>query len=117
VHGDLEFYIQETNPAGIPLANGCLYPDANPDRAGVGTQYPVCSGPFWEPSSFVNFPTGTACWDLGRVAAGATRYFTVGLQFPQDSTTTWQGTSSTFSLKWHADSVDGAVSTATCVND
>jgi hypothetical protein len=117
VAGGPEFYIQETNSSGVPLTKGCLYPDANPDLPGVGTQYPVCNGVYWEPGSFANFPTNTSCWDLGRIAAQTTRYFTIGLQFPQDSDNSYQGTSAIFGLKWHADSIDSTINTANCVND
>jgi hypothetical protein len=120
VAGGLEFYIQETTAGGVALTNGCLYPDGNPDPPGVGTQYPVCNGVYWEPGSFAGFPTSptsASCWDLGRIPAQTTRYFTIGLQFPQDSANSYQGTSALFSLRWHADSVDGTISTANCVND
>lgn len=119
--GGLELYIQETDASGNNLTNGCLYPDPHatpyspPDMPGTGSTTDCTT--IWTADTLDNLANVISCWDLGRLAAGATRYFKIGVQFPANSDNTFQGTTATFDLNWHLDSVDGAYTPASCAND
>ncbi|HEV2590820.1 MAG TPA: hypothetical protein VGU02_02905 [Gaiellaceae bacterium] len=120
-NGGLQLYIQETNSGGTNLTNGCLYPDPNAkphspaDLPGTGTGYATCAAN-WQNNSFADFYS-KSCWDLGRLSAGATRYFTIGMEFQTDSPNSYQATNAKFDLTWHADSVDGTYTPSACAND
>ena len=119
--GGLQLYVQETDSSGTNLTNGCLYPDPNAkphspaDLPGTGTGYATCAAN-WANNSFADF-YNMNCWDLGKIAAGATRYFKIGVEFQTDSPNSYQATNATFDLTWHADSIDSAISPAACPND
>lgn len=119
--GGLELYMQETDSGGTPLTNGCLYPDphAKPyspaDAPGTGSTSDCTT--IWTADTLDYLANVISCWDLGRVAAGQTRYFKIGVQHPWNSANTFQGTTATFDLTWHMDSIDATYTPAACAND
>ncbi len=116
----LELYIQETDLNGNDLTTGCLYPDphAKPfspaDAPGTGSTKDCTN--MWTANSLSDFQA-KSCWDLGRLTALTTRYFKIGVQFPIDSANTFQGTTGTFDVTWHLDSLDSTYSPSACAND
>ena len=119
--GGLQFYVQETDSGGTDLTNGCLYPDPNAkphnpaDAPGTGTGYAHCSAS-WQNNSFADF-YNMSCWDLGKIQAGSTRYFKIGVEFQTDSPNSYQATNAKFDITWHADSIDSSINPAACQND
>lgn len=117
VSGDnaLEFYIQETNSlAGTNKTNGCLFPDtSSPHVPGQGNTTDCTTQ--WTANSLRSLRTH-GCWDLGRLPAVTTRYFTVGVRFPPDSDNIYQGTQAFITLKWHLVSNDPLYAPG-CFND
>jgi len=111
----LEFYIQETSSlGGTDTTNGCLYPDtSSPHVPGLGDTTDCTTQ--WTANSLRNL-RAHGCWDLGRLSATATRYFTIGVRFPPDSDNTYQGTQAFITLKWHLVSND-PLYTPGCFND
>jgi hypothetical protein len=86
-----QFYIQETDAAGTPTT--CRFP------AGAG----ACA--FAANSLFVfqsNDNAPASALDLGAgPAAGAARYFTIGMQLPSNASNALQGRAALFSVTWH----------------
>jgi hypothetical protein len=89
--GGADMIVQETDSAGN--ATFCWYPDF---AAGS------CSWLDDTLSFFAGATDLSGALDLGSgPAAGATRYFTIGLELPSTASNTLQGQEAVFSLTWH----------------
>jgi hypothetical protein len=93
--GSLDFFIQEyTSSAFTTPMSSCVYPV---DSSNACTFQDDSLGNF-----FGNYHDNTHYVSLGSIAAGATRYFRVGVAEPMGNTSgSLQGETATFSLYWH----------------
>jgi len=91
--GSLDFFIQEyTSSAFTTPTSSCLYPV----QASACTFQSDTLGNF-----FGNYHDTTHYLSLGTIAAGATRYFRIGVAEPIDASNNIQGETATLSLYWH----------------
>jgi hypothetical protein len=91
--GSLDFFIQEyTSSAFTTPLSSCAYPV----QASSCTFQDDMLGNF-----FGNYHDNTHYLSLGSIAAGATRYFRIGVAEPIDAGAGLQGETATFSLYWH----------------
>jgi hypothetical protein len=92
--GSLDFFIQEyTSSAFTTPLSSCAYPI----QASSCTFQDNILGNF-----FGNYHDNTHYFSLGSIAAGATRYFRIGVAEPIDNASgNLQGETATFSLYWH----------------
>ena len=91
----LDFFIQEyTSSAFTTPVSSCLFPVQSSTTC---TFLDDTLGQF-----FGNYHDTTHYFSLGSIAAGATRYFRIGVAEPIDNTSnSLQGETATFSLYWH----------------
>ena len=93
--GSLDFFIQEyTSSAFTTAMSSCVYPV---DPSNACTFQDNYLGNF-----FGNYHDNTHYFSLGSIAAGATRYFRIGVAEPIDNASgSLQGETATLSLYWH----------------
>ena len=91
--GSLDFFIQEyTSSAFATTTGSCAYPA----QASPCTFQDDTLGGF-----FGNYHDNTHYFSLGSIAAGATRYFRIGVAEPIDASNGLLGETATLSLDWH----------------
>jgi hypothetical protein len=92
--GSLDFFIQEyTSSAFTTALSSCVYP------------YSSSSACTFQSDTLGNFfglyHDNTHYFTIGSIAAGATRYFRIGMAEPINASNNLQGETATFSLYWH----------------
>jgi len=96
--GKIVFYIQETNAAFAPSA--CQWGGA------VGVTCDFTTDPTRTLDAWSNGAPGhstpATALNMGALAAGATRYFIVGMSLPASADNTYQGVAATMDLDWYA---------------
>jgi len=89
----LDFSIQEYNAGFTTASSSCVFP---PDPSNPCTFLDDTLGSF-----FGNYHDNTHYFSLGSIAAGATRYFRIGVAEPIAAQNNLQGETATFSFYWH----------------
>ena len=89
----LDFFIQEYNAGFTTAANACVYP--------ANASTPCTFQDDTLGSFFGNYHDISHYFSLGTIAAGATRYFRIGVAEPIDAQNNLQGETATLSLYWH----------------
>jgi hypothetical protein len=91
--GGAQFYLQETDASWTPLK--CWFPAASGSCALASNSLFVFAQ---------NYKTLSNAPDLGPgPAAGASRYFVIGMQLPSNASNALQGREAVFGLTWHAE--------------